>query len=315
MAMKELEMKLPKVPKMQLDDLFTTQEERDDLKREKIVDIDITSIDNFPNHPFQVLKNEEMMNLIESIKDNGVLVPALVRPKEDGRYELVSGHRRKFASLLANMKTLPCIVRDLTDEEATIIMVDSNMQREKILPSEKAFAYKMKYEAMKKQGNRVDLTSVPPGQKLTAREILAQQTGEGATNIQRYIRLTELIPQILKMVDEDKIALRPAVEISYLKKEEQLILFDFMEMYRATPSQEQAKKLKVLSQENKLDADDIADIIEEQKPNQTPRLKLNENKIRNVLPQNIDENGIEDFLVKAIEHYKKYLKNRQRDAR
>ena len=315
MATKEIEMKLPKAPKMQLDDLFTTQEERDDIKREKIVDIDITSIDNFPNHPFQVLKNEELMNLIESIKENGVLVPALVRPKEDGRYEMVSGHRRKFASLLANMKTLPCIVRDLTDEEATIIMVDSNLQREKILPSEKAFAYKMKYEAMKKQGNRVDLTSVPPGQKLTAREILAQQTGEGATNIQRYIRLTELIPQILKMVDEDKIALRPAVEISYLKEEEQLILFDFMEMYKATPSQEQAKKLKVLSQENRLDADDIADIIEEQKPNQTPRLKLNENKIRNVLPQNIDENGIEDFLVKAIEHYKKYLKNRQRDAR
>lgn len=314
MATKEIEMKLPKAPKMQLDDLFTTQEERDNLKREKIVDIDITSIDNFPNHPFQVLKNEELMNLIESIKENGVLVPALVRPKEDGRYEMVSGHRRKFASLLANMKTLPCIVRDLTDEEATIIMVDSNLQREKILPSEKAFAYKMKYDAMKHQGKRTDLTFGPVDQMFTAQKI-GEEYGESEKTIRRYIRLTELIPQILKMVDEDKIALRPAVEISYLKKEEQLILFDFMEMYRATPSQEQAKKLKVLSQENRLDADDIADIIEEQKPNQTPRLKLNENKIRNVLPQNIDENGIEDFLVKAIEHYKKYLKNRQRDAR
>ena len=315
MVKKELEMKLPKVPKMQLDDLFTTQEERDDLKLEKIIDIEITNIDNFPNHPFQVLKNEEMMNLIDSIKEKGVLVPALVRQKENGRYELISGHRRKFASLLANIKTLPCIVRDLTDEEATIIMVDSNLQREKILPSEKAFAYKMKYEAMKKQGNRIDLTSDPLGQKLTSRELLAMQTGEGTTNIYRYIRLTELVPQILKMVDEDKIAIRPAVEISYLTQEEQLILFDFMEMYKATPTQEQAKKLKNLSQSNNLDADDIADIIEEQKPNQTPRLKLNENKIRNVLPKNIEENGIEDFLLKAIEHYKKYLKNRERDAR
>ena len=308
MAREDLKMNLPKIT---VDDLFSTQETRDSEKLGKVINIKLKDIDDFAEHPFKVIENDEMYELAKSIKDNGVLVPAIVRLKDDGRYEMISGHRRKFASELADLKTIPCIVKDLDDNEATIIMVDSNMQREKILPSEKAFAYKMKVDALKNQGKRTDLTSVPVGHKLRARQLVALQTNESATNIQRYIRLTELIPELLDKVDNEEIALRPAVELSYLTKDEQLEVLDNIECYVSTPNHSQAIEMRRLSAEDKLTPENIENIMAKDKPNQTPRLKLNENKIRNALPKHVlAEDKVEDYILKALEHYTKYMRNR-----
>ena len=312
MEKKETKMQIPKIT---LDDLFSTQEQRDNANLEKVVDISIKDIKDFPNHPFKVIDNEEMEQMRDSIKENGVLVPALVRPKEDGTYEMISGHRRKRASELAELDTIPCIIRDLTDDEATIIMVDSNMQREEILPSEKAFAYKMKIEAMSRQGMRTDLTFSQVGKKLNAYEELANENGESRNQIHRYIRLTELVPELLEMVDKKRIAFLPAVEISYLTKEQQLFLLDCIEYNDATPSHAQAIKLKKMSQAGTLTEDDIDDILSQEKPNQIPKMKFDEGRIRSVLPKNIEEPKIEDFVVKAIEHYSKYLRQRDMSAR
>ena len=253
------------IPKITLDDLFSTQEQRDNANLEKVIDIKIDEIDDFPNHPFKVIDNEEMQDMKESIIENGVIIPALVRPKSDGRYEMVSGHRRKFASQLALKETMPCIVRNLSDDEATIIMVDSNMQREEILPSEKAFSYKMKLEALSHQGKRNDLvndlTSDQVGRKLEITGIIGKENGDSQTQVKRYIRLTNLIPELLDKVDEKEIAFNPAVEISYLTEEEQYALLDCIEYNDATPSHAQAIILKKLSQEGKLDEDKIDDIL------------------------------------------------------
>ena len=310
MSKSEIKMPLPK-----LDDLFTTQEERDNAKLEKVIDINLNDIEDFPNHPFKVIQNEEMEQMKESIKENGVLIPALVRPKENGKYEMISGHRRKFASLLAQKETLPCIVRNLSDDEAVIIMVDSNMQREEILPSEKAFAYKMKIEAMSHQGMRTDLTSSQVGKKLNAYEELANENGESRNQIHRYIRLTELIPELLEMVDEKQIAFNPAVEISYLSEEEQYILLDCIEYNDATPSHAQAIALKKMSQEGTLTEDSVDDIMAQEKPNQIPKMKFNAERIRSVLPKNIEEKKIEDYVVNAIVYYEKHLRQKQMGAR
>ena len=308
MAKGDLKMNLPKIT---VDDLFSTQETRDSEKLGKVINIKLKDIDDFAEHPFKVIENDEMYDLAKSIKDNGVLVPAIVRKKDNGRYEMIAGHRRKFASELAELETLPCIVKDLDNNEATIVMVDSNMQREKILPSEKAFAYKMKVDALKNQGKRTDLTSVPVGHKLRARQLVALQTNESATNIQRYIRLTELIPELLDKVDKEEIALRPAVELSYLTKDEQLEVLDNIECYVATPNHSQAIEMRKLSAEDKLTPENIENIMAKAKPNQTPRLKLNENKIRNALPKHVlAEDKVEDYILKALEHYTKYMRNR-----
>lgn len=313
MEKKETKMQIPKIT---LDDLFSTQEQRDNANLEKVVDISIKDIKDFPNHPFKVIDDEEMEQMRDSIKENGVLVPALVRPKEDGTYEMISGHRRKRASELAELDTIPCIVRDLTDDEAIIIMVDSNMQREEILPSEKAFAYKMKLEALNHQGKRTDLTSDQVGPKLSrSNELLSNDVGESVSNIKRYIRLTELIPELLEMVDKKRIAFLPAVELSYLTEEQQYTLLDCIEYNDATPSHAQAIKLKKMSQAGTLTEDDIDNILSQEKPNQIPKMKFDEGRIRSVLPKNIEDPKIEDFVVKAIEYYSKYLRQRDMSAR
>lgn len=304
-----------------VDDLFTTQEQRDDKKREKVMDIDLSMIDDFPNHPFKVLENEDFRKLSESISKSGVLVPTLVRPKPDGRYEMVSGHRRKKASEYAGRETLPCIVRELTDDEATIIMVDSNLHREKILPSEKAYAYKMKLEALKHQGSRSDLTSGQVGHKLKSRDIVAEGTEDSARQVQRYIRLTNLVPELLDMVDNDaldekpSIAFNPAVELSFLTEEQQYMLYECIDYLDATPSLSQAQRMKKLSEEGRLDDGMIEDILGEEKANQVPKIRFNESRIRKVLPKSIDNEHIEDFVIKSIEYYSKYLKQRENGAR
>ena len=268
---REIKLNLPAA-----DDLFSTQEERDEAKREFIAEIPLTEISDFPNHPYKVKKDESMLELAKSIQEKGVVNPALVRPKPDGGYEMVAGHRRKFASELAGKSVIPCIVRNLTDDEATIVMVDSNLQREKVLPSEKAFAYKMKLDAMKRQGQRTDLTSTPVEQKLSkySIEILGETVGESRSQIQRYIRLTELIKPILDMVDEGKIAMRPAVELSYLPKDKQQVLFDTMEQEDCTPSHAQAIKMRKFAEAGKLNEDVILSIMTEEKPNQVEQFKI-----------------------------------------
>ena len=306
MEKKETKMQIPKI---KLDDLFSTQEQRDNAKLEKIVDIKIDCIDDFPNHPFKIIDNEEMEQMKESIADNGVLIPALVRPKPDGRYEMISGHRRKFASQLALKETMPCIVRELSDDEAIIIMVDSNMQREEILPSEKAFAYKMKVDAMKHQG----ITCGQVGHK--SRDVIAENVEDSARQVQRYIRLTKLIPELLDKVDTKEIAFNPAVELSYLTEEEQYALLDCIEYNDATPSHAQAIVMKKLSQEGSLNEEKIDDILSQEKPNQIPKMKFSEERIRSVLPKNVENDKIEDFVVKAIEYYSKHLRQKDMGAR
>lgn len=277
-------------PKVTPDNYFMTQEERDAEKLEKIQIIEISKISNFPNHPYRVKDDDEMQDLSDNIKEYGLIFPLLVRPKEDGTYELISGHRRKRACELAGIRQVKAIVREMTDEEATIQMVDSNKQRERVLPSEKAFAYKMRLEAMKKQGKRNDLTSVPMAQKLegkTSREILGEEVGESQDQIRRYIRLTELIPDILKLVDEEQMKLRPAVEISYLKKEEQEYLLESIEYTEVFPSHPQARELKRLSQENKLTEDEIDRIMSVEKPNQKEHIKIASEDLEKYYPKNV----------------------------
>ena len=297
------------------DDLFSTQEERDNEKREYVKAIPLDKISDFPDHPFKVRMDEKMLEMIESVREYGVLSPAVVRPKEDGTYEMISGHRRKLASQMADRSELPCIVRDLTDEEATIIMVDSNLQREEILPSEKAFAYKMKLDAMKRQGKRTDLTSEPVAWKLKGKEsaeILGEQVGESKDQVRRYIRLTELITPILDMVDEGKIAMRPAVELSYLPKEQQQALFDTMELEDCTPSHAQAIKMRKFAEAGKLNEDVILSIMTEEKPNQVEQFKIPKKRIDKYFSPGTTPKQMEDTIIKALELYRRRERGRER---
>ena len=291
-----------------LDDLFSTDESRAESQLEKVVTLNPAEISDFPNHPFKVKQDEAMAEMVDSIRKYGVLVPALVRPKEDGGYEMVAGHRRKFAAALAELTEIPCIVRNLTDDEATIIMVDSNLQRETILPSEKAFAYKMKLDAMKRQGQRSDLTSDPLGQKLKGKvsvEVLATNSPDGKTQIQRFIRLTELIPSVLQMVDDGKIAFRPAVELSYLSKEQQEALYSTMECEDCTSSLAQAIKMKEFSKDGKLTDEVILSIMQEDKPNQKEQFKMPKERISKYFAPGTPAQKIEDTIIKALELYRK----------
>lgn len=298
-----------------LDDLFSTQDDREESNLERVVTLNPAEISDFPNHPFQVRQDEDMAEMVESIKKYGVLVPALVRPKEDGGYEMVAGHRRKFAAALAGIVEMPCILRNLTDDEATIVMVDSNLQREKILPSEKAFAYKMKLEAMKRQAGRPSKdNSVPLGQNFegkTSRELLAAKSPDSNTQIQRFIRLTELIPPVLQMVDDGKVAFRPAVELSYLSKEQQQTLCETMECEDCTPSLAQSIKMKEFSKDGKLTDEVILSIMQEEKPNQKEQFKMPKERLAKYFPAGTPAQKIEDTIVKALDLYRK--RERQRD--
>ena len=296
-----------------LDSLFTTQEQRDEAKRDSVQDIPLAQISDFPEHPFKVKQDEAMLEMAESVRQYGVLVPGLVRQLEDGSYQMVSGHRRKMASELAGRDTIPCIVRDLTDDEAVIIMVDSNLQRERVLPSEKAFAYKMKLDAMRRQAGRPSKgNSVPVGQNFegkTSRELLAIESPDSHSQIQRYIRLTNLIPEILDMVDDGRIAFRPAVELSYLTEQEQGTLYDTMGREDCTPSLAQAIKMKAFSRDGKLTDAVILSIMEEEKPNQREQFRLPRDRINRFFKPGTPVQTIEDTIIRALELYRK----RQRD--
>ena len=294
-----------------LDDLFSTDESRAEAQLEKVVTLNPADISDFPNHPFKVKQDEAMAEMVDSVKQYGVLVPALVRPKADGGYEMVAGHRRKCAATLAGITEMPCIVRNLTDDEATIIMVDSNLQRETILPSEKAFAYKMKLEAMKRQGQRSDLTSTPLVSKSRSNEELGQKNGDSREQVRRFIRLTELIPSVLDMVDSGKIAFRPAVELSYLSKEQQQNLYDTMECEDCTPSLAQAIKMKEFSRDGKLTEEVILSIMQEEKPNQREQFKMPKERISKYFAPGTPAQKIEDTIIKALELYRR--RERQRD--
>lgn len=295
-----------------VDDLFSTQESRDEAKLERVINLSPGEISDFPNHPFKVRMDEEMQQMAESVKEHGVLVPALVREKPGGGYEMVAGHRRKRAAELAELPEIPCIVRNLTDDEAIIVMVDSNLQREKILPSEKAFAYKMRLDAMKRQGQRTDLTSVPLAQKLTSRAELGKVVGESQDQVRRYIRLTYLLPKILDMVDDGKIALRPAVELSYLAEKEQHFLLDTMFSEDCTPSHAQAIKMRKFSQEGKLNPDVILSIMQEEKPNQKEQIKIPKERISRYFAPGTPAQKIEDTIIKALELYRKRQRSMER---
>lgn len=301
-----------------LDDLFSTDESRAEAQLEKVVMLNPADISDFPNHPFKVKQDEAMAEMADSVKQYGVLVPALVRPKADGGYEMVAGHRRKCAATLAGITEMPCIVRNLTDDEATLIMVDSNLQRETILPSEKAFAYKMKLEAMKRQGERTDLTSSPLDKKLkglTSAQQVSQKSGDSQPQIYRYIRLTELIPSILDMVDSGKIAFRPAVELSYLTKEQQQSLYDTMECEDCTPSLAQAIKMKEFSRDGKLTEEVILSIMQEEKPNQREKPAFRDERITRLIPKSIPRGQETDFVIRALEFYNRHLQRRRDQER
>lgn len=300
-----------------LDDLFSTQEMRDDAKLAKIRDIPLELIDDFPDHPFKVRDDEDMMQLVESVKERGVITPATVRQKDDGRYELVSGHRRKRACELAGFETLRCEVVDLTRDEATILMVESNFQRSQILPSEKAFAYKMRMEAMKRQAGRPSKENVSPvGTNLRTDELIAQETGDSRNQIHRYIRLTNLVPELLDLVDEGRMKMRPAVEISFLDEDCQRDLVDEIDLNDCTPSHDQTIRMRKMFEEKKLTPEAIQAIMSEQKPNQRERIVLSGDKVRQYIPKNIPLNQTEDYVCKALEHYAGYLRKRaERDAR
>ncbi|WP_455737853.1 ParB/RepB/Spo0J family partition protein [Brevibacillus borstelensis] len=291
-------------------DLFSTEESRADEKREKVLDIPLSEISDFPGHPFKVKADEAMLEMADSVKQYGVLVPGLVRPKADGGYELVAGHRRKKASELAGKETMPCIVRELDDDQATIIMVDSNLQRENIAPSEKAFAYKMKLEAMNRQGQRTDLTSRQLVGKLESADVIGRDVGESGRQIQRYIRLTELTPSILEMVDDKRIAFNPAVEISYLAEEEQHALYETMQSEDCTPSLAQAQRMKKLSQDGRLNVDVIFSILTEEKPNQKEKMTIRRERIDRFFPRDFTEKQKEDLIVQLLESW---YKKRQRE--
>lgn len=298
------------------DDLFQTDESREEAKQSRIQDIPLSEIDEFPDHPFKVLDDDDMAQLVESIQRNGVMTPAMVRRKEDGRYELISGHRRCRACALAGLTTLKCEVRELTHDEAVIIMVESNLQRSVILPSEKAFAYKMRLEAMKRQGERTDLTSRPLGEKLVSVDKMSDEVSDSSRQIHRYIRLTELVPEILQMVDEYRIAFRPAVELSYLTDEQQYSLLNAMSYYDATPSLSQATKMKKFSQEGKLSDDVISSIMQEEKPNQRVKPAFSDERINKLIPSSVPKGGENDYVVKALEFYNRHLqKKRSSEAR
>ena len=301
-----------------LDDLFSTDESRAEAQLEKVVMLNPADISDFPNHPFKVKQDEAMVEMVDSVKQYGVLVPALVRPKADGGYEMVAGHRRKCAATLAGITEMPCIVRNLTDDEATIIMVDSNLQRETILPSEKAFAYKMKLEAIKRQGQRSDLTSTPLEPKLKgsrSNEELAASSPDSRSQIQRYIRLTELIPPMLDMVDNGKIAFRPAVELSSLSKEQQQSLYDTMKCEDCTPSLAQAIKMKEFSRDGKLTEEVIFSIMQEEKPNQREKPAFRDERITRLIPKSIPRGQETDFVIRALEFYNRHLQRRRDQER
>ena len=300
------------------DDLFQTDESRAEAALSKIRDIPLSEIDEFPDHPFKVLMDEDMEQLVESIKRNGVMTPATVRLKEDGRYELISGHRRKKACELARLETLKCEVKDLTRDEAIIIMVESNLQRSVILPSEKAFAYKMRLEAMNRQGQRSDLTSSPLDNKLkgtTSAQQVSKNSGDSQPQIYRFIRLTELVPEILQMVDEKQIAFRPAVEISYLAEEQQYTLLEAMSYNDATPSLAQAIKMKKFNQDGKLTDEVIQSIMEEEKPNQKEKPAFRDERITKLIPKTVPKGQEADFVVKALEFYNRHLQRNKAHER
>ena len=299
-----------------LDDLFSTQEQRDEEKLSKIRDIPLTEIDDFPDHPFKVRDDEDMVQLIESIKERGVITPATVRQKEDGRYELISGHRRKRACELAGFDTLRCEVVDLNRDEATILMVESNYQRSQILPSEKAYAYKMRLEAMKRQAGRPSKDNLVPVGQNFSREELATQSGESQTQIQRYIRLTNLVPELLDYVDEGRIKMRPAVELSFLDEDSQRDVVDEIDLNDATPSHDQTIRMRKFFEEGKLTTEAIQAIMSEEKPNQREKIVLRGDRVRQLIPKNIPISQTEDFVCKALEHYNKFLRSRaDRDSR
>ena len=298
-----------------LDDLFTTQAQRDEEQLSKIRDIPLELIDDFPDHPFKVRDDEDMMQLVESVKERGVITPATVRQKEDGRYELVSGHRRKRACELAGFETLRSEIVDLNRDEATILMVESNFQRSEILPSEKAFAYKMRLEAMKRQGERTDLTSRPVGNKLLVTQV-ADEVGDSERQIHRYVRLTNLVPELLEFVDEGRIKMRPAVELSYLDEDCQRDVVDEIDLNDATPSHDQTIRMRKLFNEGNLTTEAIHAVMSEEKPNQKEKIVLRGDRVRQLIPKNIPVSQTEDFVCKALEHYNKFLRNRaERDSR
>ena len=300
-----------------LDDLFTTQAQRDEEQLSKIRDIPLELIDDFPDHPFKVRDDEYMMQLVESVKERGVITPATVRQKEDGRYELVSGHRRKRACELAGFETLRSEIVDLNRDEATILMVESNFQRSEILPSEKAFAYKMRLEAMKRQAGRPRKENVSPvGTNLRTDEQIAQETGDSRNQIHRYVRLTNLVPELLEFVDEGRIKMRPAVELSYLDEDCQRDVVDEIDLNDATPSHDQTIRMRKLFNEGNLTTEAIHAVMSEEKPNQKEKIVLRGDRVRQLIPKNIPVSQTEDFVCKALEHYNKFLRNRaERDSR
>ena len=315
--MKEQDKKMV-LPK--LDDLFTSQEQRDNPVVDEVKEIELYKIGEFPDHPFRVIDDDKMEEMVKSVKEHGVLLPVIVRKRGEGNYQMISGHRRKRACELAGIDKIKCIVKELTDDEATILMVDSNIQREEILPSEKAFAYKMKLEAMKHQGKRVDLeeneTSRPLDGKLESAERMGEEVGESARTIQRYIRLTYLIPELLEQVDNKRIAFRPAVELSYLSEENQYVVVNIFEFDEVTPSLSQAIRLKKLEQEGNLTEEKIEEILQQEKPNQKEKIVLRGDRVRQLIPKNIPVSQTEEFVCKALEHYNKFLKQRaDRDSR
>ena len=300
-----------------LDDLFTTQAQRDEEQLSKIRDIPLELIDDFPDHPFKVRDDEDMMQLVESVKERGVITPATVRQKEDGRYELVSGHRRKRACELAGFETLRSEIVDLNRDEATILMVESNFQRSEILPSEKAFAYKMRLEAMKRQAGRPRKENVSPvGTNLRTDEQIAQETGDSRNQIHRYVRLTNIVPELLEFVDEGRIKMRPAVELSYLDEDCQRDVVDEIDLNDATPSHDQTIRMRKLFNEGNLTTEAIHAVMSEEKPNQKEKIVLRGDRVRQLIPKNISVSQTEDFVCKALEHYNKFLRNRaERDSR
>ena len=308
------------LPTNTLDELFSTQEERDDAKLSKIRDIPLELIDDFPDHPFKVRDDEDMIQLVESVKERGVITPATVRQKKDGRYELISGHRRKRACELAGFEALRCEVVDLDRDDATVLMVESNYQRSQILPSEKAFAYKMRLEAMKRQAGRPSKeNSVPVAQNYegkTSRELLGEQVGESQDQVRRYIRLTNLVPELLDLVDEGKIKMRPAVELSYLDEDSQRAVVDEIDLNQCTPSHDQTIRMRKFFTDGKLTPEVVSAIMGEEKPNQREKIVLRGDKVRSLIPKNIPVSQTEDYVVKALEHYSRFLRQRaERDSR
>lgn len=297
------------------DDLFETDESREDLKRERLMEIPISEIRNFPNHPYKVKDDEAMLELVESIRIRGLIQPVLVRPVEDGKYEMVSGHRRKRAFELANIENIPARVMKLTSDEAILSMVDSNLQRDEILPSEKAFAYKMRLEAMKRQGQRTDLTSVPLAQKSkTSRELLGEEVGESQDQVRRYIRLTNLIPELLNLVDEKLIAMRPAVEISYLSQNAQRWILEAIEYNDCTPSHAQTLRMRKFADQGKLSKDVVDTIMDEEKPNQREKSPFRDDRITSHIPKNIPKDKHCEFVIKAVDYYSRVLqRSREKD--